>query len=237
MKSNVFIETANVTNYRAAVNTLTDTERGQPGIGVCWGQAGRGKTFAAQNYYAEHGGVYLHVWQDWTQTAMMQALCFEVCGIRPRSANACKMRIVESLEKEPMPIFVDEADRLKIDRIEDLRDIHEMTGISIVLIGEEELLGLLTGPAARRRIWSRVSQEVEFNSCTEEDVTLFLLEAANLDVMPEACSLIRRKSDGDLRLVRNMTQQLEQLAWARETNTVSVGMVEDVLKTRSWRRQ
>ena len=234
MKATVFIETTNVTNYRNAVSTLTDTRHGQPGIGVCWGQAGRGKTFAAQNYYAENSGVYLQVWQDWTQTAMLQALCFELCGIRPRSANACKMRIVESLEKESVPIFVDEADRLKIDRIEDLRDIHEKSGCSVVLIGEEELLGLLAG---RRRIWSRVTQEVEFKGCSEEDVTLFMMEAASLDVEPEACSLIRRKSDGDMRLVRNMTQQLEQLARARQTGTVSVAMVEDILKTRSWRRQ
>lgn len=234
MKSNVFIDTTNVKNYRNAVSLLTDARHGQPGIGVCWGQAGRGKTFAAQNYYSENSGVYLQVWQDWTQTAMLQALCFEVCGIRPRSANTCKMKIVETLEKEPLPIFVDEADRLKIDRIEDLRDIHEKSGCSVVLIGEEELLGLLSG---RRRIWSRVTQEVEFRPCSEEDVTLYMMDAASLDVSPEACALIQRKSDGDLRLVRNMTQQLEQLARAREVGTVSVGMVEDILKTRSWRRQ
>ena len=41
----VFVETGNVTAFRRAVLAVEDTERGQPGIVVAWGQAGRGKTF------------------------------------------------------------------------------------------------------------------------------------------------------------------------------------------------
>ena len=66
MKS-VFVETGNVTAFRRAVLTVEDTERGQPGIVVAWGQAGRGKTFAARNSYTERGGVFLSAWENETQ--------------------------------------------------------------------------------------------------------------------------------------------------------------------------
>lgn len=39
------------------------------------------------------------------------------------SADRCKQAVVELLERDRKPVFVDEADRLAIGRIEDLRDI------------------------------------------------------------------------------------------------------------------
>jgi len=66
----VFIETYNVARFRKAVALAEDLEKGQPGFVLAHGKAGRGKTFAAQNYYAEKGGIYISVWEDWTQTAL-----------------------------------------------------------------------------------------------------------------------------------------------------------------------
>lgn len=233
MKNNIFIETDNVTRFRTAVARLEDANNGQPGIALAWGRAGRGKTMAVDNCYAEGDGVSVDVWQDWTQTAFLQALCFEVCRQRPHSSNGCKNAIVESLGKKPRTIYVDEADRLHIKRIEDLRDIHRATGCSVVLVGEEELLPLLS---RRRRIWSRVTQEIEFGPVTHEDIVEFGIRAAALDITPEACSLIAHNSDGDFRLVRNMVQLLEQAAKAKETDVADAPMVQAVIKARSWRR-
>ncbi|WP_319543190.1 ATP-binding protein [uncultured Pseudodesulfovibrio sp.] len=228
-----FIKTDNVIRFQTAVSRMEDRENGQPGIALVWGQAGRGKTVALENYYSEHGGVYIDVWEDWTQAAFLQALCFEVCGLRPRGSNLCKVKIVEHLQKDPRTIFVDEADRLHIKRIEDLRDIHRATGCSVVLVGEEELIGLL---GERRRIWSRVTEEIEFRPVSPMDVIQYGVHAADLDVTQDACSLIVKNSDGDFRLVRNMMQMLEQAAKAKETNVADAPMVQAVVKTRSWRR-
>lgn len=232
MKS-VFLETDNVTSFRAAVQNMEDPQHGQPGIMLAWGQAGRGKTFAARNYHSMNGGVYISVWQDWTQAAFLQQLCFEVCGLRPRGSNSCKLKIVEHLEREPRTIFVDEADRLHVLRIEDLRDIHEATGAPIVLVGEEELLGLLSD---RRRVWSRVVQEQQFQPITIDDITLYALDAADLTLTPGAAARMRKASDGDFRLVRNMVLHLEQASRARESGAVDEALVENILTQRSWRR-
>ncbi len=238
MKS-VFVETGNVTAFRRAVLTVEDTERGQPGIVVAWGQAGRGKTFAARNSHAERGGVYLSAWENESQAAFLGRLCFESTGAKaPRSASACKMKIIETLEKrrdhgQVATIYMDEADRLAFGRVEDLRDIHEATGAAVILIGEEELIGLLS---QRRRVWSRVTQEVAFAPVDEADIAAFALESASLDLTSEACAMVRATSDGDMRLVRNMVQLLEQAAKAKETHTADAAMVRAVQKQRSWRR-
>lgn len=238
MKS-VFVETGNVTAFRRAVLTVEDTERGQPGIVVAWGQAGRGKTFAARNSYTERGGVFLSAWENETQASFLGRLCFETIKAKaPRSASACKVSIIDALKTrrdqgQVASIYMDEADRLAIGRINDLRDIHNETGCAVILIGEEELIGLLSN---QRRIWSRVTQEVPFGPVDEADVAAFALEAANLDLTSEACAMVRGTSDGDMRLVRNMVQLLEQAAKARETNRADAAMVKAVQKQRSWRR-
>lgn len=234
MRKDVFIETSNVTDFRQKIRTLEDREHGEPGFALVYGQAGRGKTETSRNHYSLHGGVYLRVLQGWTQCAFLQELCSEVCGVRPRSTGACKAQIIEALDGEPTTIYVDEADRLRVDRIEDLRDIYDLTGSPVVLIGERELKGLL---GERRRIWSRVKQVVEFGPVLAEDVAVLADEASGLDVSPDACALIVRHADGDFRLVWTLLGHLEQASRAKGASAVDVPLVTAVAKkVASWRR-
>lgn len=225
MKKGVFIETQNVARFRSAMRTLSDVEKGEPGLAIVRGRAGRGKTMATLAHHCENGGVYLRVWQDWSQFAFLQSLCFEVKGIRPHGANDCKVQIMDALEQDPRTLYVDEADRLHMGRIEDLRDIHDVTGCPVVLIGEE---GLYPKVNARRRIWSRVTQDIEFGAVTVDDVLLYGLEAADLRLSPEACHLVAKRADGDFRLVHVDMLALEQAAKASQTDKVNAKMVQSL---------
>ena len=166
----VIIETDAMARFNGAVDAVTSAERGLSGFVLAYGQAGRGKSVAADRYHYTRGGAYVRVWQGWSQSAFLQRVLFEVRGKNtdmPRhSGNRCKEMIVQLLEENRQPLFIDEADRLHIDRIEDLRDIFEMTGAPVVLIGEEGIFGLLH---ERRRIWSRVAHEVEFGPLSPAD--------------------------------------------------------------------
>lgn len=234
MRRDIFIETSNVTKFNVAIGTLESMDNGEQGFALIYGQAGRGKTETALTYHTRNGGVFLRVRQGWTQNAFLTGLAGKMNLSPARSAAACKDKIIDRLRDEPQTIYVDEADRLHVDRIEDLRDIHDETGSPIVLIGERELHGLL---GERRRIWSRVKQVVEFEPVAEEDVAILAADAANLDIKIDACSLIVKKADGDFRLVWTLLAGLEKTARARETDIVNAKMVGEVAKKAlSWRR-
>jgi DNA transposition AAA+ family ATPase len=234
MRRDLFIETTNVTAFNEAVASL-NAETGELGFALAWGQAGRGKTETARRLYAETGGVYLRVMGGWTKHAFLEALCFEVCGMRPRSAEACKRQVIDTLDNEPMTIFVDEADRLHVERIDDLRDIHDMTGAPIVLIGELELKGLLS---QRRRIWSRVKQVVEFGPVAAEDVAVLGSDAAGVSIDSEAAAYITRRADGDFRLIWTLLAHLERACQARQSMAVDASLAAAVAKkTMSWRER
>lgn len=223
VKKGVFVETANVTRFRTAVAMAEDFERGRPGMLMAWGEAGRGKTICAMNSFAEGGGVYLRAWEGWSQAAFLQSLCFEVTGLRPRGSNNCKVKIIETLDHEARTIYVDEADRLQVGRLEDLRDIHDMTGSPVVLIGEE---GLAARVASRRRIDDRIPAEfrVKFDAITMQDISIYAMEAADLRLTPGAAKMIHNITRGNFRRVHNAMLSLEQMARAAETGRVDEAM-------------
>lgn len=224
MRKGIFIETENVNRFESVMRQALDTEKGRPGMVCVYSAAGLGKTLAAERHYAQHGGAYVRVWEDWTQQAMLQAICFELTGTRPHGADRCKWAIVEALADNRRVIYVDEADRLNIRRIEDLRDIYVYTGTPIVLIGE---LGLPTTLAGRARVDDRIPSEyrVEFTGISSTDVMLYAQESAGLSLTPEACAQVAKATKGNFRRVHNMMLSLEQAALAAETVEINAEMV------------
>ncbi|MCE5242896.1 MAG: ATP-binding protein [Desulfobacteraceae bacterium] len=220
---NVFLETANVRAFREALSVLEDIEKGQPGLGVVWGRAGRGKTECAREFAVRTGAVYLRVLEDWTPRAMLSALCRQLNGSEPKTVDRCKRIACEILDRTRKTILVDEADRLDMKLVEHFRDLHDEAGIPVVLIGEEHLFPMLN---ARRRLWSRVTQTVEFGPITAEDIMLFGFKAAELKLEPAAAQKIGGRSGGDFRLVWQDIRDLEQMARAAGAKTASAAMID-----------
>ena len=235
----VTIDIEAMSRFDEAVDAMLDPASGLSGFLVAHGQAGRGKTVAAQRYHVRSDKtVYLDVLEGWSQTAFLRELLFEVNGEngdKPRfSKDRCKDMIISLLKNKRMAIIVDEADRLNIERIEDLRDISKRTGAAIVLVAEEDIYGLLN---ERRRVWSRVVYEIEFGAINAAEVAIFAMRAAGLDIPAELCRTIAVRSEGDFRIVRNMMLAVEKAAKAAGTVKVDSDILDTALATRTWRRK
>lgn len=227
---NVFIETSRVQAFREAASVVADTVKGQPGLMVVWGYAGRGKTECAREYAVRTDAVYVRVYEDWTPRAMLSKICFELNGMQPHRVDMAKKAIVEELDRSPQPILIDEADRLSIGNIEHLRDIHDDTGAPIVLIGEPSIYGRLT---ARRRIWERVTRSVEFGPVKTEDVMIFGLKACDLKIDPEAATNLVRRCEGSFRLLYHLMVDLDRKARANSITNITLDIVESLPNRRT----
>ena len=232
MLKGVFLESDNVTAFRAALNLAGDSEKGRPGMMMLTGETGIGKTMAAKNAHSERGGVYLRVMENWSQHDFLQAIAFEVCGDRPHGSGKCKRRIIEELDREHRVIYMDEADRLDTNRLEDLRDIHDVTGCPIVLIGEE---GLPSKVGGRRRIDRRIPREyrLKFQPLSARDISLYAIEASGLTLSPEAVALVHRQTKGNFRDLHNAMLSLEQMAAAAGSDQVDAAMAGRLVGGRS----
>lgn len=226
----VFLETKNVQNFRAAAGVLEDIDRGNPGLCVVYGRAGRGKTECSREYAVRKDALYLRVMQDWTPRAMLSALCMLINGSAPSTVEKCRNYLMHVLSMSRRTIIVDEADRLSnIGLIEHFRDIHDMTGAPVIMVGEQSLYSSIS---SRRRLWSRVTQTVEFGPITTEDIMLFGVKSADLKIDPDAAVMIGKRADGDFRLIWQAVRSIEAMARAEGTVEVSVDMVKSLKDTK-----
>ena len=226
---NILIETSRVTAFRQAIGVVEDTVKGYPGIMVVWGYSGRGKSSCIEEYAVSSGALYLYIENQLTPLVLLQQLCRELNGMEPHRKARAKRMIIEELDDSPRTLLIDEADKLCIHCIEHLRDIHDLTGIPLVLIGEPAIYGKLH---ARTRLWSRVTRTVEFGPVTIEDVIVLGLKACDLRITPEAARLLLKRCKGDFRPLYHDLRDLEGIAASNNLSVIETDMIQRIPERR-----
>jgi len=149
---------APLTNMALLMQTLVDcTEAGEdsPRLGLFYGFSGYGKTVAAAYAAALSGAIYLEAKSVWTVRALLEAIAAELGITRfERTAPRLLQQIIDELNRAPRPVILDEMDHLvKKLMVEVIRDIHDATGVAILMIGEEAL-------PAKLKEWERFDNRI-----------------------------------------------------------------------------
>lgn len=230
MNNQYRLETQAMTALRTAVGEAMKAGAGFPAMIMAYGEAGTGKTIAATELHVEYGGIMIRAFEGMTLAGFLQELCSESGYGRPHGTARCRTILLKALEKPTLPIFVDEADRLHISCLEALRDLHDVCGCPVVLIGE---LGLPTRVSARSRINDRIpgAFRVKFDSISKKDVALYAQGAAGLTLSMEATVETHAATKGNFRKVYNAVMLLERAARARGTADVDAAMARAALGT------
>ena len=175
----VWVQTPTATAIEGALNYA----RIRPSIAVVYGGAGVGKTTTIDRYARASAGVW--VWEaKKSQRSMLEALraiegtmsgypCEE-----KRSSTISRM-IAQRLQwaHKPALLIIDEAQHLKLDAVEELRSIHDSTGVGLVLSGNESVYTQLTGRTRRAdfaQLFSRVGKRLRLDKPAPGDVAAIL---------------------------------------------------------------
>lgn len=112
-----------------------------PGIGVFCGPSGLGKTVASVNAATLFNAAYVECGASWNQTALMDAVLYELTATSIKGTVHAKMRaIIDALASDGRPLIIDEADYLvKKATIDLVREMSDRSGAGVILIGEELL--------------------------------------------------------------------------------------------------
>jgi len=209
------VQTKDVKRLFAALVALRDRNRALAGLGLLVGVTGTGKTTALGAAVAMFNAVYVVADSAVTMTSLLSEICTEL-GFEPPRSPAQKLKeIVSHLRERPRPIFVDEADRLTHDSriLEVLRDIHDLSGVPVMLIGMDRFeRKLLRHPQFARRI----TQRIEFGSCDLDDTTRVTQELCEVEVAPDLIAKMHLRTKGNLGLMMNALDKFE--AMARDNN-------------------
>ncbi len=145
-------------------------------IGVCYGPAGLGKTFAVKEYVKRNSDVIL-IEADLGYTTKIlfselhQLLGFEGIG----SIHQMKKDIISKLQNSGRLIIVDEAEHLPYKALDLLRRIYDKANIGILLVGMPRLVKNLRGLKGQyAQLYSRVGAAKKLSSLTKADTELIL---------------------------------------------------------------
>ena len=140
-------------------------------IGVCYGEAGLGKTFAVKRYAIENSGVVL-IEADLGYTPKVlfselhKKLGFDGCG----TIHGMFLDVVDKLKSTGRLIIVDEAEHLPYKSLELLRRVYDKANVGILLVGMPRLIMNLKGEKRQyAQLFSRVGISTKINPLTDED--------------------------------------------------------------------
>jgi DNA transposition AAA+ family ATPase len=138
------------------------------------------------------------------------------------------------LEAIPDPtslIIVDEADRLAMNSLEQLRSIFDQSGLGMVLIG---MPGIEKRLARYPQFFSRIGFVHEFRSLSDADLQVLLeqrwtppgIRLPCAPPEPEVIAAVIRLTRGNFRLLVRLLTQMERVLTINRLETLSVEVVE-----------
>lgn len=205
------IPVKNVTRLAQAYHALESRPLNTPGMGLVWGDTGRGKTTATAWLINRCNGVYVRALALWNATAMLRAIAEELDLDTKGTRTALEMRVIEKLAETQRPLFVDEADHIVGNELmmEALRDIHDLSTVPVVLIG----MGQMRKKVARyAQLENRIMQWIEFAPCDHEDAITMAKGMCEVEVEEELLTELIEMTRGEVRRLVVGLAQIEDEA-------------------------
>lgn len=191
----------NVAATLVAVRAAQARTHGLPGLVVLHGPSGWGKTTAACYTAVQTRAYYVQCQTLWSRGdfigAVARELGLDVRGTAARQADA----IAEQLARSRRPLLIDEAHVLcaRATGAGALKDIHDATDGTILLIGEETLPQSMT---RFERLHGRVLEWVSAAPCSVSDaVALGRIYAPGLTLGRDLLEELARSAKGSVRRV------------------------------------
>lgn len=220
----------NVAAFMVMTRRLIERAPHLPGLGVCSGPSGYGKTYASIFAQNKSNAVRVEVGDSWTRRTFLRAILREfgeTVRVKAPIADMAEQAIACLGEDPRRPLIVDEADKL-VDKgmIEIVRELQESSGAPIVLIGEEKLPAKLLSV---ERVHNRVLDWFQAQPCDLDDAAeLARAFVPGVTIKDDLLDAIRSASGGRARrivvnlahayeLARNKSlKTLDLKAWAGE---------------------
>lgn len=206
--------TKNVVGLRSAYEYLLHRDHGIPGMGLVHGNTGHGKTTAIAWLVNQVNGVYVRAAATWTPSAMLGVIMQEL-GAEPIKNNSSEMvrHIISTLSPTNRLLVVDEADYLfsNLKMLETLRDIHDVSGCPVILVGMQ---GIEKRVVHRPQLRRRISQWIEFRAADLDDARTVTSTVCEVEIEDDLLQQVHAEAEGNVGLMVVGLARIEQLSRA-----------------------
>lgn len=188
-------------------------------IGICYGQAGLGKTQAVKEYAFLNPDVIL-IEADLGYTTRVlfseihKKLDLDGCGM----IHGLLEDIISKLKDSSRLIIVDEAEHLPYRALELIRRIHDKANIGILLVGMPKLVANIRGKRGQyEQLYSRIGIAGRLNSLRPEDTETIVNSVIKED--SKIWKSFHEESSGNTRVLTKLLMRSTRVA---EINSIPV---------------
>lgn len=168
--------------------------------------------------------VYVRAQNKMTSRWLMEKIVFELGESPSRKMANLMEQCIAHLRLKPQVIIIDEVDYLisRCKIVETLRDVHDLTGAPVVLIGMQEAKTKL---GKYRHLYDRLSEIVEFKPFSNEDIEVIVEELSEIKITDEAKEIFFEKTNRFRQIIKGISL-LENLAATNGLNKIDVKQVK-----------
>lgn len=144
-------------------------------IAICYGAAGLGKSSACERYQATRPNVWIATMTP--ATAGVVTALEEICDAMGLTEGGGARRMSRAITKRVRGthglIVIDEAQHLSVAALDQIRSIHDATGVGIALVGNEGTWSRMAGgrnASQLDRLFSRIGKRLSLKRSTDADI-------------------------------------------------------------------
>lgn len=223
----IFVKTKNVKGFINLIYNLKNKPDNISKIGLVYGNAGLGKTKTAIYLSIQFDTIYVRATNKITTKWLLEEIAKELDEI-PRFFTADIFRqCVNALKTNLKMIIVDEIDYLLADfrTIETLRDLHDETGVPIILVGMQLSKHKLK---KHNHLFDRISEIYNFTEFEYSDIKQITEEISEVDITKEAAHIIHNKAKS-FRKIAEMIDMFEKVGQANGLTQIDEKVATEVL--------
>lgn len=216
----MIVPISNVASLSAAGDALLNRAPGMPGMGLCFGASGLGKSTAIAWLATRQNGVYVRAMATSTPTSLLETICREL-NMLPRARVAQTVEsIVCKLAETGRPLFVDEADYVVGQNrlVDTLRDLHDLSSVPVILIG---MAGIDKRIELSPQLAGRMAQWVKFQPATPDDAKQLAAKLCEVQVGDDLVTQLRERANGSIRNIVVGLARIEQHARSRAMTAIT----------------
>lgn len=144
-------------------------------IAVSYGSAGVGKTTSCQHYRDSSPNVWIATMDPSTSGVVtcLQEICDALGLDTGGGARAMAKRLEKRVRDTHGLLIIDEAQHLSVQALDQVRALHDATGVGIALVGNEGVFARMAGgrnASQLDRLYSRVGKRLRLQQSSEADI-------------------------------------------------------------------
>lgn len=154
-------------------------------ITVCYGGAGLGKTSACKQYQSANPNVWIATMSPSTAGVVtaLEEICDAMALAPGGGARKMAKAIIKRIRDTHGLLVIDEAQHLSVAALDEIRGLHDATGIGIALVGNDGVFARMAGgrnASQLDRLFSRVGKRLSLRQASETDIVT-LIQAWGVD--------------------------------------------------------